>query len=254
MTVLVIGDSCSDAYIYGACERLCPAAPVPVFVPGETSTNEGMAGNVLSNLQILGVSCEFLTNPEKITKTRYVEKKTNQMIVRVDIGDNTIRRIQNLRNVKLKNYDAVVISDYNKGFLLKEDIQYIAKTHNTVFMDTKKLLGKWCRDCTFIKINEYEYARSKHLLDACGEWMDKKLIITQGCDGCIYNGKTFGVQKVEIKDLCGAGDTFLAGLVAEYIKSRDIKKAITAANECATEVVQGRGVTLPNKFTGRYTE
>ena len=84
--------------------------------------------------------------------------------------------------------------------------------------------------------------------------MDKKLITTQGSDGCTYNGKTFGVEKVEIKDLCGAGDTFLAGLVAEYICSRDIEKAITAANECATEVVQGRGVTLPNKFMGRYTE
>ncbi len=252
MKVLLIGDSCQDIYIYGRCDRLCPAAPVPVFVPSQSINNDGMAGNVYQNLVTLGVKCEFITNPEKISKTRYVEKKTNQMIVRVDSGEGKISRVKKLRKINLMDYEAVIISDYDKGFLTKEDILYLCKNHPLVFMDTKKLLGKWARDCTFIKINDYEYARTKHLLDACGEWMNKKLIVTKGPQGCSYNGNSYPVEKVEIKDLCGAGDTFLSGLVAEYIASRDIDKSITFANECATEVVQHRAVGLPQKFKGRY--
>ena len=49
---------------------------------------------------------------------------------------------------------------------------------------------------------------------------------------------------VEIKDSSGGGDTFIAGLVAEYIKTNDIDKAIRFANDCATKVVQKRGVSV----------
>ena len=31
--ILVIGDSCTDIFIYGECNRICPEAPVPVFNP-----------------------------------------------------------------------------------------------------------------------------------------------------------------------------------------------------------------------------
>jgi len=254
MKILLIGDSCQDIYVYGRCDRLCPAAPVPIFVPTVSKNNDGMAGNVYQNLQILGIDCDFITNNEKISKTRYVEEKTNQMIIRIDSGESSVDRIENLRDISLNDYKAVVISDYNKGFLLKEDIQYLAKNHPLVFMDTKKLLGKWCKDCDFIKINNYEYANTKHLLDACGEWMDKKLIVTRGSKGCTYMKEDYPVEKVEIKDLCGAGDTFLSGLVAEYIHSDDLDKAINFANECATEVVQHRAVGLPRNFKGRYTK
>ena len=41
--ILVIGDSCIDKFIYGKCNRLCPEAPVPVFLPSEFTTNPGMA-------------------------------------------------------------------------------------------------------------------------------------------------------------------------------------------------------------------
>jgi len=31
MKFLVIGDSCTDRFVYGSCDRLCPEAPVPVL-------------------------------------------------------------------------------------------------------------------------------------------------------------------------------------------------------------------------------
>ena len=42
MKILVIGDNCTDVFIYGRCERLSPEAPIPVFEPSKTITNDGM--------------------------------------------------------------------------------------------------------------------------------------------------------------------------------------------------------------------
>ena len=49
--ILVIGELCIDEFIYGEVKRLSPEAPVPVFNPVEKTSNRGMAGNVVSNLE-----------------------------------------------------------------------------------------------------------------------------------------------------------------------------------------------------------
>ena len=51
MNVLVIGDSCRDIFVYGDIERISPEAPVPVFVPSHTESNDGMAKNVANNVE-----------------------------------------------------------------------------------------------------------------------------------------------------------------------------------------------------------
>jgi sugar/nucleoside kinase (ribokinase family) len=55
-------------------------------------------------------------------------------------------------------------------------------------------------------------------------------------------GEEFPVKEVHVKDVSGAGDTFMAGLVCEYIKSKNIRKAINFAQECSIKVVQKHGV------------
>ena len=52
------------------------------------------------------------------------------------------------------------------------------------------------------------------------------------------------MPRVDIKDTSGAGDTFISGLVVKYVETRDISVAIKYANECATAVVQKKGVTI----------
>ena len=54
--------------------------------------------------------------------------------------------------------------------------------------------------------------------------------------------KIYPVKSVEIKDVSGAGDTFIAGLAVKYLQTQDMDQAITFANDCATNVVQRRGV------------
>ena len=62
--------------------------------------------------------------------------------------------------------------------------------------------------------------------------------------GCEFGGKRYPTKKVEVKDLSGAGDTFMAGLVVKFIDTGDIVKSIKYANECASKVVSQKGVAV----------
>lgn len=245
MNVLVIGDSCTDKFIYCNIERICPEAPVPVMKPINETSNPGMAHNVVANLISLNLTVDLITNPEPITKTRYVDSRSGQMVIRVDENDQCNRvDIKNiLPPIVWENYNAVVISDYCKGFITEEDIEYIAQSHPLVFMDTKKQLGSWCNDISFIKINEFEHRKNFELLPNYPQIQDK-LIVTRGKEGCEYMGKIYPVPPVSVKDVSGAGDTFLSGLVSEYLKTKNIVTSLKFANECATQVVQKRGVAV----------
>jgi bifunctional ADP-heptose synthase (sugar kinase/adenylyltransferase) len=244
--VLVIGDSCTDVFIYGPAVRLAPEAPVPIINPVYTTSNPGMAGNVFQNLKALGVNAISLTNAENVTKTRYVDDRTGTILLRVDENDAIDRISQDrLESIKNNEYlgtkiDAIAISDYKKGFLEEDDIKFICDNNKNVFIDTKKMLDVWCANASFIKINNGEYEHTKYSLKDLN--IDDKLVVTLSNKGCRYKDKIFPVKKVQIKDVSGAGDTFLSGLIVEYIRTNDIEKAILFAQECATEVVQKPGV------------
>jgi D-beta-D-heptose 7-phosphate kinase/D-beta-D-heptose 1-phosphate adenosyltransferase len=166
--VLVIGDGCKDVFQYGKCERLSPEAPVPVFKPIKSKSNGGMAMNVYTNLLALGIDVDVITD-SGITKTRYVDEVSNQMLLRVDENDEIEQiKTEQLETIDFKKYDAIVISDYNKGFLDEQDIEYIASKHRRVFMDTKKNISNWSDKVFCIKINNKEYQKNKSWLDHAG--------------------------------------------------------------------------------------
>lgn len=239
--ILVIGETCRDVFVYCDANRLCPEAPVPVLNISDQRENPGMAGNVRRNIESLSgkvVDITTNTNWYEIAKTRYVHKESNHMFFRVDTTQ-LIPRI-NLKELDF-NYDLIVISDYNKGFLLEEDIKYICSNHNNVFIDTKKILGNWIKDARFIKINDYEYRNSKSYLT---EDIEKKIIHTMGGLGCDFAGKRYSTKKVEVKDLSGAGDTFMAALVVKFIETDDVIISIKYANQCASKVVSQKGVAV----------
>ena len=76
------------------------------------------------------------------------------------------------------------------------------------------------------------------------EVLNSKLIVTLGGDGAKHKNKIYSVPKVEIKDLSGAGDTFISALCIKYAETKNIDIAIEFANECATKVVQKAGVSV----------
>jgi sugar/nucleoside kinase (ribokinase family) len=110
-----------------------------------------------------------------------------------------------------------------------------------VFLDTKKILGPWAEKAKFIKINDYEFNNSLNFLT---EKLSSKIIHTRGADGCDFLGKNFPVERFDIRDTSGAGDSFIAALVAEFLITSDITKSIKAANIAASRVVRTRGVGI----------
>lgn len=244
--ILVIGDSCTDIFTYGNNFRLAPEGPAPVFNPVYTKSNGGMALNVKENIEAIGAKAVLITQSEEIFKTRYVDERTNSLLLRVDTNDKASRIdskiIQQIKLNKFNNesYDAIVISDYCKGFLIEDDIFQISKSNSNVFLDTKKILGEWSKNCNFIKINHVEFDRTKHTIENLD--INKNLIITHAHKGCEYQNKMYPVKQVTIKDMSGAGDTFISGLVCEYVSSYNIESAIKFAQDCATKIVQKKGV------------
>lgn len=244
--ILVIGDSCLDEYIYCTTDRFCPDAPVPILKPESFVSALGMAGNVVDNLKSLGCDGWLVSNANHIKKTRYVDSRTNHMFIRVDEGEDDVFPIakKSLEDIDFDEFDAVIISDYCKGFINEDTIKYISKQHPITFLDTKKQIGSWVEDITFIKINDVEYRYSKKFID--NNYKDS-LIITRGSNGAEYKGNTYPVKKVDVKDTSGAGDSFLAGLVGNYLETYNIVEAIKFANKCATQVVQKKGTAKINK-------
>ena len=232
MKVLLLGDSCEDEYIYGNCDRISPEAPVPVMKLGRVETKSGMASNVCLNLQAFSLDITFLTNTEKITKTRFIDEGSNYQILRVDDE----KRIKPLMiPVMTDSFDAVVISDYDKGYLTVEKIFEIVESSSCpVFIDSKKSILPNKSNC-YIKINDKESDNLDH------SYPIDNLIITQGSKGCVYNNTLYPAEKVKVFDVVGAGDTFLAALVFGYLRYHDINKAIMLGNKAAGIAVQQLG-------------
>ena len=228
LKILLIGDSCTDEYVYGTCERLNPEAPVPILNLKRKETTRGMAWNVRENLMSFGMEVFILTNNESITKTRYIDEKSNQHILRVD-DEGLCDPID--YELPEDEYDALVISDYDKGFLTEKKIQELVDWFDgPVFIDSKKTkLPK--KDC-YLKINEIESKLLKGY---------KNLIVTKGAGGADYNKVNYPGEKTKIVDVVGAGDTFLSALVYFYLLCGTIEKAIPYANRAAAIAVQNFG-------------
>jgi D-beta-D-heptose 7-phosphate kinase/D-beta-D-heptose 1-phosphate adenosyltransferase len=242
-TVLIIGESCTDIFIYGEVDRLSPEAPIPIIKPTKSVTNSGMAGNVFENMKSLGLKPKLITNSTDIKKIRYVDESYNYILLRIDENDN-VEKLKNLPDVS--KFDIVVFVDYNKGFLSEDVIKELSKLSKLSFIDTKKKLGDWCKEIDFIKINYNEYLNSKEFIDN-NDWIREKVIITRGPYGCDYNGTNYPTKDVGVKDVAGAGDSFLSGLIFKYIQTNSIENSIQFANRCSTQVVQQKGVSIINK-------
>ena len=239
--ILLIGDNCLDVYQYGTVDRISPEAPVPVFVPSQEETKPGMAGNVYRNLESLGCGVNYL-HGKTSTKTRLIDSRSKQQLVRIDqdVTSDPIRIDSEMPGI----YDAIVISDYNKGTVDYDLVADIRKTfQGPMFMDTKK------QDISqfygiFVKINELEYKNRHSINDS--------MIVTLGDRGAMYKtGRDprhetyFSAPQVEVVDVTGAGDTFLAALVYQYLETADIEQSIKFANKAASITVQHMGCYAP---------
>lgn len=232
--VLLIGDDGLDVYQYGNIDRISPEAPVPVFSYVYSERRLGMASNVYINLTQLGCAVNFL-HSERSVKTRLVDIRSKQQIVRID--EDVVSTPVEFATAIPKEYDAIVISDYDKGTVTYELIQEIREQFSgPIFIDTKKRHLHKFEGC-FVKINRHEYDRAE---SKCSD-----LIVTCGQDGVAYKAECYPAIKVEVSDVTGAGDTFLSALVFEYLKTSNMSESIKFAIKASTVTVQHYGVYAP---------
>ena len=230
----MIGDSCYDDYHYGTINRISPEAPVPILDLDKVITKKGMASNVFDNIVSLGSTSDIITEFSE-RKHRYLDSKTGQQLLRVD--EKIKKEFLDSSEKTLDTYDAIIISDYNKGFVKNDDVIKIKDTYNgPIFVDTKKRNLSLFDGC-FVKINQYEYEAS--------ETLTEELIVTYGSQKVEYKKRTYTPPKVKSYDVCGAGDTFLAALVCKYCEQHNMDEAIEFAMLAAAVTVQNIGVYAP---------
>ncbi|HUK10141.1 MAG TPA: D-glycero-beta-D-manno-heptose-7-phosphate kinase [Stellaceae bacterium] len=148
--LLCVGDVMLDHYVHGGVERVSPEAPIPILRVERESRTLGGAGNVLRNLQALGVNPCFvsvvgndaagrevqhlaadgaetelhlLVEANRVTtvKTRYIAG--NQQLLRADREQNgtiapSVREdLMRLLQHAAEGRTVTVLSDYAKGVL-----------------------------------------------------------------------------------------------------------------------------------------
>jgi D-beta-D-heptose 7-phosphate kinase/D-beta-D-heptose 1-phosphate adenosyltransferase len=196
-----------------------------------------MASNVCKNLETLGCEVNYLHGKES-KKERLIDERSKQHLVRIDrdVASDPIT----FETAIPPGYDAIVISDYNKGTVTYELIEELVKEVTIpIFVDTKKTDLARLSGC-YVKINALEKSRATSLPDS------KHLIVTHGGDGAEWNGWVYAAEIVgDVTDVCGAGDTFLAALVYQFLDTDHMPDAIKFANKAAGVTVQHVGVYAP---------
>jgi D-beta-D-heptose 7-phosphate kinase/D-beta-D-heptose 1-phosphate adenosyltransferase len=287
--ILVLGDFMIDHYLWGNCERISPEAPVQVVDIAKETTVLGGAGNVVNNLNSLGANVsvagvigdddngeELRVMLEKIgvntqelvvQKQRKTSKKSriiavSQQILRYDkeskedIETSSEEKIvQNLKN-SIKNYDAIILSDYGKGVLTKtlsQKVITLAKQEGVkLFVDPKgsdfsKYKGAYLLTpnkkeailATGIEIKDVK-TLEKALLKLKNECSLSISLITLSEDGiAIYDKKmqTFPTVAKEVFDVTGAGDTVIASIAFALSAGKSIEETVAFANLAAGVVV-----------------
>ncbi len=247
MRVLVIGDIIYDKYIYGTSTRISPEAPVPVVTHKEEKTTMGGAALVYDNLKSLGVDVEMYdTLEDHSVKTRII--CDGHYITRIDEDKNADSNavLERIKQADFRPYDIVVLSDYDKGTLdnAKQIIKHINKFNCKVIVDPKRYAhdyeGAW-----LVKPNNSEYTKFKF-----DEWQGNIITtdaghkVTAKIDEVEYN---IPVETVEVSDVTGAGDCFLAGFVYGLSKGYAHKKCLEIAIRGSTESVKHSGTYILQK-------
>lgn len=294
--ILVIGDVIIDQFIWGTVNRISPEAPVPVVNVNREEFLLGGSANVLKNVYSLGgqgalcgvigsdlmgeqlcslvqdlpASLDGLVKGERPTtvKTRVIAQ--GQQIVRFDReetgvpGKETLAALIAYLEKHLKDFDAVIISDYSKGVVnesfmirlhqLRRAIITQGERSLPLIVDPKPANIHRFVGATVITPNNLEASKmsgmeihdEQQLLAASRYIRDEidceAVLITRGESGMALlqdNDElvTIPTMAKEVYDVTGAGDTVVATLALGLAAGCSMKDAAVLANYAAGIVV-----------------
>jgi D-beta-D-heptose 7-phosphate kinase/D-beta-D-heptose 1-phosphate adenosyltransferase len=244
MKVLVIGDVIIDKYIYGTSTRISPEAPVPVVTYLNEKETRGGAGLVYENLKSLDVDVDMFETPGQVSvKTRIICDGHYVTRIDDDAHANSMEVLTLVNSTDFSQYDYVVLSDYDKGVLdnAKQIVAHINSYGCKVIVDPKRYAhdyeGAW-----LVKPNHSEYTKFEF-----DEWQGN--IITTDAGHVVYATidnieYTIPVEQVEVNDVTGAGDCFIAAFVYALTKEYDYEKCLQIAVNASTESVKHSGTYI----------
>jgi D-beta-D-heptose 7-phosphate kinase / D-beta-D-heptose 1-phosphate adenosyltransferase len=245
--VLIIGDVIIDKYIYGTSTRLSPEAPVPVVKYLREVETIGGAGLVFDNLKSLGVDVElFKTDSASSIKTRVI--CDGHYITRIDDDKHADGNVvlDTIRETDFSQYNYVILSDYNKGVLDRslEIIEHLNSFGCKVIVDPKRH-SSYYKGAWLVKPNNKEYREL-----GFDTWLGN-IITTHAHDAVhakIDNADyTEIVDQVEVSDVTGAGDCFLAAFVYGIDIGKNYATCLQMAVDAATESVKHAGTYVLSK-------
>lgn len=293
--IVVVGDIMMDRFIWGKVSRISPEAPVPVVVVEKETFLFGGAANVVHNIHALGgeaLLCGVVGEDEMgqrfledlahagletrgvlVEKGRQTTMKTriiahHQQVVRIDrestdyLKPSTSRGLSDLLKEHLKEYHAVILSDYGKGLLTRglihSTIRRAREARRFVLVDPKLKNFPFYRGARVVTPNTAEASSASGMpitdlesLKKAGRVLMRKLkcdalVITRGEEGmAIFEShqEPFLVPTVakEVYDVTGAGDTVIATMALALASGADVREAATLANYAAGIVVGKMG-------------
>ena len=241
MKVLVLGDVIIDKYIYGTSDRLSPEAPVPIVKYQREVETLGGAGLVYENLKSLGVDVTlFETKQPSSIKTRVI--CDGHYVTRID-DDKHADSTLVLKTIELhvfSEYKYVILSDYNKGVLDEslKIIKHINKFNCKIIVDPKEHANHY-KDVWLIKPNHSEFTKF-----GFNSWQGN-IITTNAGDNVVATIDNthydIPVEAVEVSDVTGAGDCFLAAFVYGLTKQYTHKHCLEIAVKGSREAVKHTG-------------
>ncbi len=282
--VLVVGDFMIDHYIIGESNRMSPEAPVPVVIPKREYSIPGGAGNVAMNISTLGsqVTCLGVIGNDFFGKelikifndnninSKYIEIIENySTIVKQRIYCNGIQvaRVdkeeplhwnpnQSENALDYSDYDVIILSDYDKGVLVKP--WFLKPKSTNVILDPKSGYEHLFMHSNIItpnlnelkKISGMNINSNDSIITACNKLMKENsfdyIIAKKGDKGITIVGnqnfiKHIEPHKINNPDVTGAGDTVIAALSIAYAKTKDIEFSAKFANAAAAIVVGKKG-------------
>lgn len=289
LNILVIGDVMLDRYVIGEVKRISPEAPVPVLAVREEKSVAGGAANVALNLKALGANVEtigwfgndergdelfdilgrrnigvdqefrFSTAPT-ISKSRVTA--SNQQICRVDREASTECYSPDLNLLgkditeKVKLADAVIISDYGKGFVTNQLLELVSVNAKFLAIDPKPSRLLQYAKPDLITPNRFEalelaglsresrdpFPQENVVNKIFEQFAPTMLAVTLGADGMLLAedgeiDKIIPTSAQEVFDVSGAGDTVIAALTLGLVAGKDFQNAAEFANLAAGVVV-----------------
>lgn len=292
-SVLVVGDIMVDHYTYGSVSRVSPEAPVPVLLKTKEERVLGGAANVAFNLCTLGArvtmagvvgddhhkdtvssllkdagigTCLLVDRTRSTTVKHRLVGTANQQLLRLDhehthhLSSEQEEAFLSQIKKMLSSVDAVVLSDYAKGFFSRNFTQKIIvaaqKRGVLVTADIKPKNKEYFRGVALLTPNWKEATEMSGEHDvlqvgsALRDYFDSDILLTRGGDGIDVFSKGghdhLPTKKIQVFDVTGAGDTVIATATLALLGGLPAKEAGVLANVAGGVVVQKTGTSFLN--------